>query len=182
MKRKTKAVRKPRTIVQPTLNRPSPKSTLGVFRSFRWYGFDLDGTMADNSLHSSGMGAIGRPIRPMIALMKRLHKDGSQIKIVTARVGDVGATPTAQKRLRQHIWKWCDKNLGFRPEITDRKDAMMECLYDDRARHVLGNRGVDTTTLARELAHTLDELLSHPKSYAQTATCMRNRCRNLGLL
>ena len=54
----------------------------------RWYGFDLDGTIADNTMHGCGMGMIGKPIKPMCSLMKRLHKQGKRVKIVTARLND----------------------------------------------------------------------------------------------
>lgn len=149
---------------------------------WKWYGFDLDGTIADNSLHSFGMGCIGSPIKPMIRLMKRLHKSGCKVKIVTARLNDVGKTRASQLRLKRHIWLWCDRNLGFRPEITDCKDGLMECLYDDRARQVIRNRGVDMGDLARELAKTLDGMISLPRSTIKDAIRLRNRCRKLSLI
>ncbi len=110
-------------------------------RSDKWYGFDLDGTIADNSAHTFGMGKIGRPVKPMCDLMKRLHEEGRRVKIFTARLSDVGSDPARQEAVKEHIWKWCDDALGFRPEITDRKDYKMECLYDDRAKQVVRNTG-----------------------------------------
>lgn len=151
-------------------------------RSFRWYGFDLDGTIADNSQHNFGMGDIGKPIKPMVNLMKKLHAKGWTIKIVTARLSDVGTRKAAQRKLIEHIWRWCDHNLGFRPEITDRKDALMERLYDDRARHVVRNRGVDLGEFARSLARGLDALLETPKKNRKRAMALRDKCRRIGLI
>lgn len=107
----------------------------------KWYGFDIDGTIADNSAHTFGMGKIGKPVKPMCDLMKKLHAEGRRVKIFTARLSDVGSDPSSQQAVKEHIWKWCDENLGFRPEITDRKDYKMECLYDDRAKQVVRNTG-----------------------------------------
>lgn len=148
----------------------------------RWYGFDLDGTIADNTLHNFGMGEIGKPIKPMTNLMKRLHRQGHRVKIVTARLNDVGEDRTSQLRLKRHIWLWCDKNLGFRPEITDRKDGSMECLYDDRARQVLRNKGIDIGELAKELAQMLNDVLEHPSGNMKSAMTLRKKCQRLGLL
>lgn len=128
---------------------------------WRWYGFDLDGTIADNTNHAFGYGNIGKPIKRMTDLMKRLHSKGYNVKIVTARLGDVGSNPRAHEELRQHIWKWCDRNLGFRPEITDRKDASMEALYDDRAKQVVRNRGITYEEVNTRLAACLEEAVKH---------------------
>ena len=129
--------------------------------SWRWYGFDLDGTIADNTNHAFGYGNIGRPIKLMTNLMKRLNARGFKVKIVTARLGDVGGDAKAQAELRRHIWQWCDKNLGFRPEITDRKDASMEALYDDRAKQVVRNRGITYEEVNERLAACLEEAIKH---------------------
>ena len=130
-------------------------------KSWRWYGFDLDGTIADNTNHAFGYGNIGKPIRRMTNLMKRLNASGYTVKIVTARLGDVSYDPKAQSKLRQHIWEWCDKNLGFRPEITDRKDASMEALYDDRAKQVVRNKGITYEECNERLAECLEEAIEH---------------------
>lgn len=50
-----------------------------------WYGFDLDGTLAE--YHGwKGVAHIGAPIAPMCDLIRRLHSGGKLVKIVTARV------------------------------------------------------------------------------------------------
>lgn len=148
---------------------------------WRWYGFDLDGTIANNDHHQFGYGEIGSPIKPMIRLMKRLHKSGCKVKIVTARLNDVGEDGASQLKLKRHIWRWCDKNLGFRPEITDRKDGLMECLYDDRARQIVRNQGVNVGDLAKELARVLDGMITLPSSNMKEAVRLRNRCKKYGL-
>ena len=121
----------------------------------KWYGFDVDGTIADNSAHTFGMGKIGKPIKPMCDLMKKLHAEGRRVKIFTARLSDVGSDRSSQQAVKEHIWKWCDENLGFRPEITDRKDYKMECLYDDRAKQVVRNTGECIEDLYRKLADSV---------------------------
>ena len=140
------------------------------------------GTIADNTHHGSGMGMIGAPVKPMVALMKRLHSQGKRIKIVTARINDVGTSLPAQNRLKEHIWQWCDRHLGFRPEITDSKDSSMECLYDDRARQVIRNKGVAIEDVAMKLAMALDESLRNPMTNRKSLVALRNRCVALGLL
>lgn len=150
--------------------------------SFRWYGFDLDGTIADNTHHGSGMGIIGRPIRPMVDMMKRLNRQNKRVKIVTARLNDVGLGIESQNRLKEHIWQWCDEHLGFRPEITDQKDGSMECLYDDRARQVVRNTGIDMESIAKELVREVDNELRSPMSNRKALSSLRDRCIRLGLL
>lgn len=131
----------------------------------KWYGFDLDGTIADNSAHTFGFGKIGAPVLPMTDLMKRLHRDGKRVKIFTARLSDVGRDAKSRARVREHIWKWCDENLGFRPEITDVKDFQMVALYDDRAKQVVRNVGITYEELVRDLADCLRGFMeAHTKS------------------
>lgn len=151
-------------------------------KKWKWYGFDLDGTIADNTNHAFGYGNIGKPIKPMISLMKRLHRQGCDVRIFTARLGDVGKNRANQRALIDHIWKWCDRNLGFRPQITDRKDASMECIYDDRARQVIRNKGIDMSNVAKELAVMLDSMIEMPSSYIKKAMALRKKCRALGIL
>ena len=133
--------------------------TKNEVNSWRWYGFDLDGTIADNSNHDFGYGNIGKPIKRMTNLMKRLNARGFRVKIVTARLSDVGTSPKAQEGLREHIWEWCDENLGFRPEITDRKDSSMEALYDDRAKQVVRNRGITYEEVNERLIACLEDAI-----------------------
>lgn len=50
-----------------------------------WYGFDLDGTLA--IYHEwQGIAHIGEPVKPMVDRIKKMHKEGKKVKILTARV------------------------------------------------------------------------------------------------
>lgn len=152
------------------------KAKLPPFR-FRWYGFDLDGTIADNSLHTFGFGTIGKPIKPMCNQMKRLHRQGYDVRIFTARLSDVGKTRRQQARIKDHIWQWCDVNLGFRPPIVDRKDASMEALYDDRAKQVVRNKGLCYENTNRELADCL--LLALQKKSVSKDKDLFSKCKRV---
>lgn len=122
----------------------------------RWYGFDIDGTIADNSLHS---WVIDKPIKPMVALMKRLHREGYDVRILSGRLGDFTSDDQVPEGVKLHIWKWCDRHLGFRPQLTGRKDSLMETLFDDRACQVVCNKGITLESLNGELAGCLEALL-----------------------
>lgn len=154
-----------------------------MVESGKWYGFDLDGTIADNTHHPSGFGSIGKPIRPMVELMKKFNKSGKRVKIFTARLSDAGDDEVNQYQIKKHIWEWCDEHLGFRPEITDRKDFQMECLYDDRARQVVTNDGHDMKNIASLLATALYDLLNHPnrKVVQENAENLLSQCEAWGI-
>ena len=145
----------------------------------RWYGFDVDGTISDNSLHG---WEIGAPIPPMVRLMKELHANGYDVRILSGRLGDYECDAAISDYTKEHIWAWCDRHLGFRPELTGRKDSMMETLYDDRACQVVCNQGVPIEDVARELAKALDGALENPEENRERLAALRNRCRELGLL
>lgn len=104
-----------------------------------WTGFDLDGTLATYD-EWRGVSHIGEPVKPMCDLVKRLHDEGKDVKILTARVApkDDDSDPSIA---RAYIEKWCEENLGFIPPITHEKDALMETLYDDRVHAVEQNTG-----------------------------------------
>lgn len=104
-----------------------------------WIGFDLDGTLAKYD-GWKGIEHIGEPVKRMVLLATLLHRLGKKIKILTARVAprDDGE---GGDRARKFVEKWCEKNLGFVPEITYNKDASMAALFDDRAVAVEQNTG-----------------------------------------
>lgn len=115
-----------------------------VFDSFgvdgeKWFGFDLDGTLAKYD-GWKGPEHIGEPIKGMVGYVKYLHDSGRRVKIFTARVAGEDAEKAAVAR--RHIEKWCEKNLGFVPEITNIKDQLMESCFDDRAIQVVPNTGI----------------------------------------
>lgn len=50
-----------------------------------WYGFDLDGTLAVYDKWE-GVDHIGKPVKHMVDLMRKMHAEGKVVKILTARV------------------------------------------------------------------------------------------------
>ena len=118
------------------------KDTHGVDGE-KWIGFDLDGTLAEYN-GWSGVENIGKPVKPMCDIIKKLHSEGIKVKIVTARVApkDVREGEQQADKAREYIKEWCKDNLGFVPEITHEKDALMEKMYDDRAVQVIPNEGI----------------------------------------
>ena len=121
-----------------------------------WIGFDLDGTLAKYD-GWKGFDHIGEPVKPMVALVKKLHAEGRRVKVLTARVAphklEDGTTGEAyitvpgedggstRQYARQYVADWCHFNLGFVPEITHEKDHLMLDLYDDRCHQVVPNTG-----------------------------------------
>lgn len=122
-----------------------------------WVGVDLDGTLAEYT-EWRGTTHIGKPVRAMCDLVKLLHKQGEVIKIFTARVSDAEEDPKKVAKVKKNIQDWCEEHLGFRPEVTDRKDYCMVALYDDRAIQVVQNSG-----------HLLEETIKDLKAYVEDA-------------
>lgn len=103
-----------------------------------WTGFDLDGTLAVYDKWR-GVANIGKPIKPMCDLIRKLHDEGKSVKILTARVAP--RKDGSHHLARVFVARWCRANLGFVPPITHEKDALMETLYDDRVHAVEQNTG-----------------------------------------
>jgi hypothetical protein len=100
-----------------------------------WVGFDLDGTIAHDEPGAAwSPTAIGEPIPEMIAIIKAYLAKGAEVRILTARAGD-------NFDVRYAIGVWCEKHIGQKLEVTDKKDYHMWCLYDDRAITVERNTG-----------------------------------------
>ena len=116
----------------------------------KWTGFDLDGTLAEYD-GWKGSDHIGKPIKPMCDLMKKIREEGTKVKILTARVAPRKDGSNAEDA-RKHIEKWCEKNLGFVPEITHEKDSCMDVLYDDRSVQVIPNKGIPIVEAAQSIA------------------------------
>ena len=106
----------------------------------KWTGFDLDGTLAEYD-GWKGIEHIGKPIKPMCDLIRKLNSEGKRVKILTARVAPRKDGEDAS-RARQYVRKWCVENLGFVPDITHEKDSCMDKLYDDRVMQVIPDTGV----------------------------------------
>jgi hypothetical protein len=128
-----------------------------------WYGFDLDGTLAEYD-GWRGIIYIGKPIAPMVKLIRQMHDEGKVVKIMTARVAPKAELETGENPYRtgnwciqepdvqtwafkdrwgplEYIQEWCYRNLGFVPEIVYQKDHLMLELYDDRVKQVVPNEG-----------------------------------------
>lgn len=76
--------------------------------------------------------------------------------------GDISRKKTAS----DYITEWCEKNLGFVPEITHQKDHLMTELYDDRAKQVIANDGrlvEDIALEAQKAAMLMDHELTTKK-------------------
>ena len=104
-----------------------------------WIGFDLDGTLAEYT-GWKGVEHIGKPVMPMVQLITRFRASGRLVKIVTARVAPRNDDADIVKA-RKVVEEWCERNLGFIPEITHEKDSRMIALYDDRVIQVEKNTG-----------------------------------------
>lgn len=153
-----------------------------------WIGFDLDGTLAKYD-GWKGFDHIGDPIGPMVALLKKLHAEGTKVKILTARVApkdrqEVRPNPYVENHWcitspddmpwalkdkwtpREYIQDWCWRVLGFVPEITHEKDCFMLDLYDDRCHQVVPNTGETVEGQRDELAAKVEairkELVTRP--------------------
>lgn len=104
-----------------------------------WIGFDLDGTVAFYD-HWRGADHIGAPIEKTITKIKSLLDQGTRVKIFTARVG--GRVASENEKARQLIEAYCEEHIGQALEVTNQKDPMMKCLYDDRCKQVIPNTGI----------------------------------------
>lgn len=82
-------------------------------------------------------GTIGiqRAMVPLVNLNKYLKEPKSPFDLA-------GNRNTVEINAKQIIELWCEKHLGFVPEITHEKDHLMLELYDDRVKQVLPNKGV----------------------------------------
>lgn len=96
-----------------------------------WVAVNIDGTLA----HYDGWnnGYIGPPIQSMVKRIRYWLWKGIEVRILTARAADPGACT--------RIEEWCEKNLGLKLPVTDRKDFGMYFLYDDRVIQVEHNTG-----------------------------------------
>ncbi len=110
----------------------------------RWYGVDLDGTLA---FYKDGQSIwhIGAPIEPMVFRVKTWIAQGETVRIFTARVSEVdgphGETARDIPQMRKLIEAWCLEHLGVVLPITNVKEHGLIELWDDRAVGVAKNTG-----------------------------------------
>jgi len=137
-------------------------------RPVGWIGVDLDGTLAHYDKWA-GPTEIGAPIAPMVNRVKAWLAAGLEVRILTARVAVVEATPDYVDRVKAHAtaagiatfdaerhiseWNeavvrirsaielWCLEHIGRALPVTCVKDFGMIELWDDRAIRVRTNVG-----------------------------------------
>ena len=105
-----------------------------------WIGVDFDGTLAE--YHGWG-NDLGKPIKPMVARIKKWLELGIEVRIMTARAySDETFESKAEKRQQIALIKeWCKKHIGVALPVTNQKDYNMIQLWDDRAVGVEPNTG-----------------------------------------
>jgi hypothetical protein len=124
-----------------------------------WIGVDLDGTLAE--YHGEfNTYKIGDPIPLMLSRVKGWLEEGKDVRIFTARVDGVPhvesfSDPIAVAyyqdvpKVISVIQDWCEKHIGKRLPVTNKKDFHMIELWDDRCVQVELNTGVLMTDKAR---------------------------------
>lgn len=106
----------------------------------KYKAVDLDGTLAfqDGAIDPL---KIGEPIPKMVDRVKIWIENGEEVVIFTARVSE-GKDNRDINEVRQVIENWCEKNIGKKLPVTNKKDFGLETLWDDRAVRVKRNKGV----------------------------------------
>lgn len=107
-----------------------------------WVGVDLDGTLAMYS-RWKGIDHIGEPIPVMVERVKQWLRQGTTVKIFTARMHGHGVAllEGGTADVVTPIQQWCLKHIGQVLEVTNVKDFKMIELWDDRAVRVETNTG-----------------------------------------
>lgn len=110
-------------------------------KDLNWDGVDFDKTLAHYEKWL-GHTTFGEPVKKMCDFVRKEHDKGRNIKIFTARVSKVSLGDQPAEPVIKAIQDWCEKNIGFRPEVTCEKDRYLERIYDDRAIPVIANEGI----------------------------------------
>lgn len=138
-----------------------------------WIAVDLDGTLAEYHGWVNTFN-IGKPIPKMVNRVKKWLVDGVEVRIFTARVdggeiaGQMGIDKETCERYKdipvitKMIQDWCEKHIGVRLPVTNRKDYGMIELWDDRAIQVIPNTG---EALAEQKFELLIELIEKKKKH-----------------
>lgn len=110
-----------------------------------WIGVDLDGTLAEYG-KLVAITVIGKPIPLMVDRVKNWIQEGKTVKIFTARADDsakcaLDGSPYDVQEVIELIQDWCEKHIGVRLEVTNKKDYLMLEIWDDRAIQVEMNTG-----------------------------------------
>lgn len=103
-----------------------------------WIGVDLDQTLANGPMDADG--GIGEPNLVMALRVHSWLQAGKKVKIMTARAADQKQVPKVKEWL---------KDNGFPDlEVTNEKDPGMEELWDDKARQVVPDSGLEPGQIA----------------------------------
>ena len=121
------------------------------------YGVDLDGTLAFYD-HYRGPTHIGPPVPRMLQRVRHWLRRGKEVWVFTARVHP--SKPDADEA-RAAIEAWCERHVGRTLPVTCEKDPDMVEFWDDRARRVRKNTGLEEA-LGRQLANQLLEIAEIP--------------------
>lgn len=129
-----------------------------------WIAVDLDGTLAFYDRWVA-WNVIGPPIELMLERVKRWVKEGTEVRIFTARVSyamdtcRITGKEFTRREVEVVIQDWLVKQGVPRLKVTHEKDVDMIELWDDRAIQVIPNTG---RTLADEHHSELMALKGKP--------------------
>lgn len=87
------------------------------------------------------------------------------------KLGEDGIS--VKRTASDYIREWCQKNLGFVPEIVYQKDHLMIDLYDDRCHQVIPNTGKAVEEVAEGWKRQAYELLNVVKEMKDDALTIR---------
>lgn len=116
-------------------------------KKYKWYGVDLDATLAEYHGHNSGpkgLTVIGNPIPKMVEKVKAMIMEGKDVRIFTARIGRIALSrnpDVTKQEVMRAIIAWCCDHIGKPLIVTNEKDYGMVELIDDRCRQVIPNTG-----------------------------------------
>jgi phosphoribosylamine--glycine ligase len=99
-------------------------------KDMRWFGVDLDGTLAK---YDGDREEIGEPIPLMVNRVKRWIADGQEVRVLTARAE---RHPEFRPDQIAKVHDWVKKNIGYPLHVTAQKDYEMKTLFDDRVKEV----------------------------------------------
>jgi len=126
---------------------------------------DLDSTLAHYEGWSSPYD-IGAPVKPMVDRIKKLIKEGKEVKIFTARVseeGPYGLRPRHElDKTRDVIRKWCKAHLGKELDITNKKTFHTVQIIDDRCLQIVPNTGQSVVEFITGVGSKLENPYSLP--------------------
>lgn len=104
----------------------------------RTIAVDLDATLAYYEEWESPT-KIGKPIKPMVDRVKAWLADGCKVWIFTARMANTETREAVEKA----IGDWTLEHIGERLPVTATKLYSFSEIWDDRARRVKPNTGIE---------------------------------------